>query len=448
MNSLDLAMGRVVAVDPAREAIIDRDAAEALLERVLATPAARATRRSRSCLRHRNTVLAAALLALLLLTAAALAAVGVIRLGAPASAPFELNAPRFGLGALAPGSGRLLPVSSADPAGGPRWGMRVVSTTRGVGCIDVGRVLHGRLGAFGQDGAFHNDGRFHEFPAHGLFGGAVCANLDANGRLFDTVGSDVVPASGDPGDGSCRTPPPPGASIRGPDAGRVCPMADVRVLSYGLLGPYARSITYTLHGHRRTLVPTPPEGAYLIVSRFPRGRSLRSGSSGASILPLPWSSPIDTITYSNGTACHIAATRPRTLAGQCKPPGYAPITARRPTHAQVAATIHASVVVAPPARARELASRRAILVSFTARVAVTKAASAYELVEATSSPLAVFVETTQDIAPGQTVSWLLPAPRPGTYSGTVTFGTQVSPAYPIYTYSPGPLVGHFSIHVP
>ncbi len=449
MSALDVAMRRVVAVDPARDAIIDHDRAEALLQRVLAAPPVRATPRSRPRLRHPRTVLALVAQALLLLAAAALAAVGVIRLGAPARSPFEVNSPRFGLGAIEPGSARLLSVSTPDPAGGPPWGMRVVSTTRGVGCIEVGRVLHGRLGALGQDGAFHDDGRFHEFPARGLFPGAVCANLDVNGRLFDTVGSDVVPASGDPGDGSCLTPPPPGASIRGPNAGRVCPAAEVRVLSYGLLGPDARRITYTLRGHRHTLVPTPPEGAYLIVSRFQRGRrSLGSGSSGASILPLPWSSPIDAITYGNGTVCHIAATKPGTLAGQCKPPGYVPITVSRPTHAQVAATIHARVVLAPPARAAELASRRAILVSFTARVAVTKAASAYELVEATSSPMAVFVETKKDIAPGQTVSWLLPAPRPGTYSGTVTLGIGVPPAYPIYTYSPGPLVGRFSIHVP
>jgi hypothetical protein len=259
----------------------------------------------------------------------------------------------------------------------------------------------------------------------------------------------LVPASGDPEDGSCVTPPPPGASIRGPNAGRICPAADVRVLSYGLLGPDARSVTYTLGDRRHTLVPVAPEGAYLIVGNLHRGRrSLGAGPLGASIVPLPWSSPIDTVTYSNGTVCHIAATKPGTLAGQCKPPGYAPIAVRPPPHAQVAATIHASIVVAPPARAAELASHRAIRVSFTARVGVTKAASAYELVETTSSPEAVFVETHKDIAPGQTVSWLLPACRPGIYSGTVTFGIGVAPAYPIYTYSPGPLVGRFSIRVP
>jgi hypothetical protein len=384
---------------------------------------------------------------LLVLTAGALAAAGVIRLGAAAKSPVELTTPRVGLGALRPGSARLLSVATADPVGGPPWGIRVVSTTRGVGCIEVGRVLNGRLGAIGQGGAFGNDGRFHAFPASGLFAGAACGNLDANGRLFDTVDVDVVPASGDPGDGSCVTPPPRGVRILGPDASRFCPAAQVRVLSYGLLGPEARRVTYTLDGHRHTLTPARPEGAYLIVTTS-RSGSRTPASTGGSVMPLPWSSPIDTITYRDGTVCRIASTKPVTLAGQCKPPGYAPIQLRRVTHAQVAAAIHARVVPTPQAKVSELGSRRAILVSFVARAAVTKASSAYELVEDTSSPLAVFVETKEDIPAGATVSWLLPVPRAGIYSGKVTLGFGVAPAYPVYTYAPGPVVGHFHIRVP
>jgi hypothetical protein len=384
---------------------------------------------------------------LLLLTAGALAAAGVIELGAPATSPVELTTPRLGLGALRPGSARLLSVASADPVSGPPWGIRVVSTTRGVGCIEVGRVLNGRLGAIGQDGAFGNDGRFHAFPSSGLFAGAVCGNLDANGRLFDTVDADVAPASGDPGDGSCVTPPPSGVRILGPTASRICSTPQVRVLSYGLLGPEARRITYTLDGHRHTLPTTGPEGAYLIVTTF-RSGSRTPAFAGGSVMPLPWTSPINTITYRDGTVCHIASTKAVTLAGQCKPPGYVPIRLHPPTHAQVEATIHARVVSTPQATVSELGSRRAILVSFTARVAVTKASSAYELVEDTSSPQAVFVETKKDIAVGETVSWLLPAPMAGIYSGKVTLGFGVAPAYPVYTYAPGPLVGQFRVRVP
>jgi hypothetical protein len=233
------------------------------------------------------------------------------------------------------------------------------------------------------------------------------ADLDANDRLFDTVGADVVPASAD---GESDPSLGIGAVLSLRHASARCPAADLRQLSYGLLGPDARSLTYTLAGHRHTLAPSGPEGAYLMVSTPPCGR--RAQSTGGSLMPLPWDSPVDTISYSNGTICN------------------------------------ATLVTVPPAQVSQLVSRRAIRVSFTARVAVTKAASAYELVESTSSPLAVFVETQKDIAVGQTVSWLLPAPRPGTYSGTVTLGIGVPPAYPIYSYSPGPLVGRFSIRVP
>jgi hypothetical protein len=447
MRSPNVLMQRLSAADPARGAIVERDRAEALLERVLAVRQAPARAGPRQRPRRRRASFAIAVLVLLLLTAAALAAAGVIRLGAPAKSPVELTTPRIGLGAVRPGSARLLSVATPDPVGGPPWGIRVVSTTRGVGCIEVGRVLNGRLGAIGQDGAFGNDGRFHAFPSSGLFAGAVCGNLDANGRLFDTVDADVVPASGDPGDGSCVTPPPRGARILGPNASRICPAAQVRVLSYGLLGPEARRVTYTLDGHRHTLTPTGPEGAYLIVTTF-RGGGRTPAFAGGSVMPLPWSSPIDTITYRDGTVCRIASTKPVTLAGQCKPPGYVPIRQHAPTHAQVEATIHARVVATPPASVSELGSRRAILVSFIARVAVTKASSAYELVEDTSSPQAVFVETKKDIPAGETVSWLLPAPMAGIYSGKVTLGFGVAPAYPVYTYAPGPVVGHFRVRVP
>jgi hypothetical protein len=90
----------------------------------------------------------------------------------------------------------------------------------------------------------------------------------------------------------------------------------------------------------------------------------------------------------------------------------------------------------------------AIRVSFTARVGVRRASSSYELVEDTSSPVAEFAATRGDIRAGQTVSWLLPAPTPGVYSGEVVLGLGGAPPYPIYTYSPGPVVGRFRIRVP
>src|SRR5579872_4709844 len=90
---------------------------------------------------------------------------GLIQLGAPAKLPFSFygNA-REGAGGLLAGTVRMLPIAAPDPAGGPDWGMRVLSTSRGEGCLQLGRIVDGKLGALGQDDAFANDGRFHELP--------------------------------------------------------------------------------------------------------------------------------------------------------------------------------------------------------------------------------------------------------------------------------------------
>jgi NAD-dependent oxidoreductase involved in siderophore biosynthesis len=235
-------------------------------------------------------------------------------------------------------------------------------------------------------------------------------------------------------------------------ASAYCRTAELRELFYGLLGPEATSVTYTLAGQQHTIKPVGPEGAYLIVAhrlalQTPHGLRLLGGAAG-SIMPLQWSSPITSIEYRNGKRCLIAATEPGTLKGQCRPPGYRPVTTRGLSDVQVAAPIHVRVIATPPADRAALASRRAILVSFTARVAVRKASSSYEIVEDTSSPEAVFEATQRDINAGQTVTWLLPAPKPGVYSGKIVLGLGGAPPNPIYTYSPGPLVGRFSVRVP
>jgi hypothetical protein len=67
--------------------------------------------------------------------------------------------------------------------------------------------------------------------------------------------------------------------------------------------------------------------------------------------------------------------------------------------------------------------------------------------EDTSSPVPVFVATERDISAGQTVSFRLPAPLPGVYNGTIVLGEGGAPPYPVYTYSPGPLVGRVRIRV-
>lgn len=447
--SSDAVIARLAAADPAREVVPDRAVAEALLDRVQSSPRQDGGHEAIVARRGaRGLVIALALLVGLGLAAAALAAAGVIRFGSPARPSGSLANPTQGLGALRHGTAHVLAVTSADPAGGLAWGMRLLSTTRGVGCLEVGRLLRGRLGVLGRDGAFGNDGRFHQLPAGGLSNGGQCANLDANGRLFYTVSAGDVPASGWQGLASCA-PHRLGQEIVGLPASRYCRTGDLRELFYGVLGPEATSVTYRLRGQQHTVKPVGPEGAYLIaapLSASPTGqaRRLLAGTIG-SIMPLPWSSPITSIAYRNGTRCLIAATEPGTLKGQCRPPGYRPVTPRKLSEAQVAAPIQVRVIGADHAG---LATRRVIVVSFTARVAVTKASSSYEIVEDTSSPEAVFEATQRNIAAGQTVTWRLPAPKPGIYSGKIVLGQSGAPPYPIYTYSPGPLVGRFRVRVP
>src|SRR5271157_4564520 len=103
-------------------------------------------------------------IALVLATAAiTLAATGVILTGSPVG---TVRAPiaNAGEGIPVAGGARLLPLRTADPAGGPPWGMRIIHTTRGLICVQIGRVYDGQLGQLGVDGAFHDDGRFHPLP--------------------------------------------------------------------------------------------------------------------------------------------------------------------------------------------------------------------------------------------------------------------------------------------
>ena len=436
--STDLVMDRLAAADPARGVEPDRGEADRLLERVVSSEPGMG-RRGRPT-RRRAIVVALACGLVLVLAAAALAAVGVIRFGAPARPSGLLANPRYGLGSLTPGTSRLLAVRAADPAGGPPWGLRVLSTTRGVGCLEVGRILDRQLGVLGRDGAFGDDGRFHPLPPRGLANGGQCAGLDANGRLFETVSAVAVPASGWQGTGSCIAAAPTRHSA--PPGLGSCRRSELRALYYGVLGPDAVSLTYRLSGRRHTIKPVGPEGAYLILAPY-SSRSQRGvlAGAGSSIMPRPWSSPIDTITYRDGIVCRIAATQPGTLKGSCTPPGYVPARLPAITQAQVAAPLRARLV-------RAGSGGYAIRVSFVARVTITSASSSYELVEDTSSPEAVFVATQGDVDAGHTVTWLLPAPKPGVYSGRVVFGLGGAPPYPIYTYSPGPLVGRFRIRVP
>lgn len=148
---------------------------------------------------------------------------------------------------------QLLPLLVADPQGGPPWGMRLLRTTRGWTCVQVGRVAAGHFGELGVDGAFGWDGRLHPTPPQ---------QIPEEG----TVG--VGPVNDD-----CLAPEETfsgeiGALDRSAAFGaqeRTMPDADLRRISFGLLGRHALAITYRTTRRDSTLPIRPPYGAYLIV---------------------------------------------------------------------------------------------------------------------------------------------------------------------------------------
>jgi hypothetical protein len=205
-------------------------------------------------------------LALVLATAAiTLAATGVILTGSPVG---TVGAPiaTAGEGIPVSGGARLLPLRAPDPAGGLPWGMRIIHTTRGLICVQIGRVDDGQLGQLGVDGAFHDDGRFHPLPTDALpdtlanASGWMAGNCASPGDIYagDSVGLELNAATG----------PGPGAGVP----------ADRREISFGLLGAHAVSITYREGSQTHTQPVLPGLGAYLIVQRYRSGRPLGSVS--------------------------------------------------------------------------------------------------------------------------------------------------------------------------
>ncbi len=189
-----------------------------------------------------GTALAAALVA-----AAAIAFVGPGGRSSPA--PRDASPPE-GVRVI---STRLLPMRVQDPQGGPPWALRLLRTSRGWTCAQVGRVLDGRFGELGVDGAFHDDGRLHapppgEIPEERAAGSGPVNDecLEADETFAGELGALDRSAAF-------------GAQER-----RVAP-ADLRRISYGLLGRRALAITYRTGRGRRTVPLHAPRGAYLIV---------------------------------------------------------------------------------------------------------------------------------------------------------------------------------------
>jgi hypothetical protein len=284
-----------------------------------------------------------ALALLLAITAIALAATGVILTGTPV-VPVVRPIATAGEGIPVQGGSRVLPLRAADPAGGLPWGMRIVHTTRGLICVQVGRFYHGQLGELGVDGAFRNDGRFHPLAAEALPDlltgpqGLMSGNCAAPGAIYagDIVGLQLSAADS-------------------PRAGAGVP-ADRREISFGLLGKHAVSITYRAGADTHTQPVLPGLGAYLIVQRYTGGRQLGSVSeSDGRDEPGNYSAPaapngaLTSITYNYaGKPCIDTGSGPRLAAcglSEVPPPRPAPLpTVHAALHVHL--QIHRHVITA------------------------------------------------------------------------------------------------------
>jgi hypothetical protein len=355
----------------------------------------------RSWLSRRANTVAVALILVLAGGAIAVAATGVLN-GSPVRQQGRLS-PNAGIGIPATGGSRLLALRAADPQGGLPWGIRLVHTTRGEICVQIGRLNGDQIGQLGIDGAFHDDGRFHP------------------------LAPDVLPESSDSGDVSCNAAAPVvignwpsgdrNAAPNGPEETSVKPTAeDLRLISWGLLGPHAVSITYRTAGGVRTRPVDPGTGAYLIVStvsRVPRsigggGEVLgwTSGHEVAALFPVRTVGSVIAATFRFGSfTCSVGHGAP--VLTSCPMPRPTPESRFAPTRSlngPVQATLKtqphdscsAAFLVDPCYRAE---------IEFKAPYAVTSAGSEY-FVQARSScdhARASSWSTTLDIQQGQTV---------------------------------------------
>ncbi len=442
----------------------------------------------RGRLRRWRTVLAAVVLCLAG-AAAALAAVGAFQTGTPVG-PEVRPSPSASEGVAISGSVKLLPLRVADPGGGPAWGLRVLRTTRGLTCVQLGRVVFGTVGVLGQDGAFGNDGRFHPLSEDYLEIPFACGITDARGNGFLNISLHALPASGLIGGplsaGGCV----PADESRSGQRVQRCPPGDMRDVYYGLLGPDAVSITHlTATGKAVTTPTTGSDGAYLIVlphaappcaSRNRSPGSCPVGEQGLAGGPDLGFGAISAVTYADGHTCHPPAVESiASPSASCHPVGFVSPPTRAITKAQLAAPISVREIPArsycerlntvepcgtrtPRGFQRLSGGQRSLLVeiSFTSRVTIPDSRSYYEF--SLSYPHSrsctvggTFGPTNSDIRAGHRVLYqeLAPYSCPGVVHGSIRYVSSAGPASSMFVPGgPGQgnsvPVGRFSFVVP
>jgi hypothetical protein len=341
-------------------------------------PAARRAHRVRRV--RRGSLLVAIALGALVLAVAALAATGVIGFGAPVRASHppgrERPSKTDGIGipvAAADGlpvSAQPLAISVRDPGGGLPWGMRVVRTTRGLLCVQIGRLLDGRLGVLGQDGQFHDDGLFHEIPA---------TTLDPDTCIAPSVWT-IMSDDGLPAAGALQSPAsscvPPWLKA-GPSGPKPCPAGDERLIGFGVLGPHAVSVSYMVHGQLHTMPTAGRLGAYLVVLRLPpklQQNAPALGGKGGLLGGFPIGAGrgevVSRLVFRyGGHLCQTGFDRQPHGPPQCT----SHVSRTRALLPKVPRGLHTSVAL----KDRKVPGGYELRVTFTAPVAVTNASTAY-----------------------------------------------------------------------
>jgi hypothetical protein len=117
----------------------------------------------------------------------------------PGSGPLRLGVPAGPVSAAGanPYQGPAIPASVAlvaetrDLQAGLPWGLRAFRTTRGMTCLQVGRVENDTIGVIGEDGAWADDGLFHPIAAN-AYTADSCSQTDENGHAFNNVVTGAV----------------------------------------------------------------------------------------------------------------------------------------------------------------------------------------------------------------------------------------------------------------
>ncbi len=306
----------------------------------------------------------------------ALAASGLLS-GSPVPEPQGRPSPDAGTGVPVAGGSRLLALRAADPEGGLPWGMRLVRTTRGELCVQIGRIDEGQLGQLGLDGAFHDDGRFHPLSADTLPN-----YTDGYANLTCLLPGEVMLGYAPTQDRNAEWGVDPGAKTA----------RQLRAISWGLLGPHAVSVTYRTATGTQTRPVSPGTGAYMIVlplRRLARRVTIGGFQTGTivghevGLDPHGVEGPgaVSGIVYRFGSlVCSVGTLAPATK--RCPAPPPPPRSSFLPTR-----SLHEPVRVTAVAQSHESCSAAFLLdpcyraeVEFKAPYAVTSAGSEYLVV--------------------------------------------------------------------